>query len=101
MQWKRKINIFIGILFIILLVIPLQFTNLKQYVAIPNHVTMFQNESILSIPKLDNTTVTIHPSLSTNHPYGESEFVYKYGSFPIKRVNVAVMKEHEVVPGGQ
>ena len=105
MPWKRKIKIIIGFLFVLLMIIPLQFTHIQQYVSIPNSVTIFQNDASVTIPKLNDTTVTYHPFILNDriHPYevGESEFVYKYKNIPVKRVAVTVLKNHEVVPGGQ
>lgn len=105
MQWKRKVNIFVGILFILLFIIPLHFTHIKQYISIPNNVTLFQHESSVSIPKLNNATVSKHPLIYNEKLYprevGESELVYKVGNIPVKKVDVTVFKQHEVIPGGQ
>jgi len=105
MSWKRKIKIAFGILLILLFVIPLQFTQIQQYLSIPNKVTIFQNEPSVSIPELNHTTVVNHPFVSNfelnTEQAGETEVVYKVGKFPVKKVDVTVLENHEVVPGGQ
>src|SRR5690625_293598 len=105
MQWNRQLNVFIGILFILLLTMPLFFTHTKQYLSIPNQVTLFQTESSVSIPKLEDATVSANPLLKDNRLYpqqvGESSLYYKWGNIPVKKVDVTVFKQHEVIPGGQ
>lgn len=105
MSWKRKRKLLIGILFILFLIIPLQIPKVQQYLSIPNDITVDHRESVASVPtnhtkKETNypflTNVDLHPSEVT-----ENEIVYKVGNFPIKKVDVNVLKQHEIVPGGQ
>src|SRR5699024_1305983 len=71
----------------------------------PNKVTIFQNEPSVSIPELNHTTVVNHPFVSNfelnTEQAGETEVVYKVGKFPVKKVDVTVLENHEVVPAGQ
>lgn len=105
MSWKRKIKNGLGILLILLFIIPLPFTQIQQYLSIPNKVTIFQAERPVSLPKLNNATIANHPFVSnfTMHAEetGETEVVYQVGKFPVKKIDVTVLKNHEVVPGGQ
>lgn len=105
MPWKRNIKFLFGFLLILLFIIPLNFTQVREYVSIPNHVTLFQHEASVSIPQLKNATVSEHPYIDNAkfHPreVGKSEFVYKYKNIPVKKVAVEVLKKHEVIPGGQ
>lgn len=105
MSWKRKIKIAFGILLMLLFVFSLQLTPIQQYVSIPNNVTLFQSEQLTSIPKLTsivthNNEVINDSKLNPQH-VGESEVVYKVGKVPVKKVDLTVLEDHEVVPGGQ
>src|SRR5690625_7165487 len=71
----------------------------------PSDITVDHRESVASVPtnhtkKETNypflTNIDLHPSEVT-----ENEIVYKVGNFPIKKVDVNVLKQHEIVPGGQ
>ena len=99
MSWKRKRKLLIGILFILFLIIPLQIPKVQQYLSIPNDITVDHRESVASVPtnhtkKETNypflTNIDLHPSEVT-----ENEIVYKVGNFPIKKVDVNVLKQHE------
>lgn len=105
MSAKRKIKIAFGISLLILFIIPLLFTQFHHYISIPNHVVLFEDEPSLSIPKVKNTTVTEHPFITDFElkptEAGETEVFYKMGHLPVKKVDVTVLKNHEVIPGGQ
>jgi len=105
MTWKRKIKIFIGILLIIFFIIPVKFTQIQEYLSIPNNVTIFQDEESIAMPKLNYADIAHHPFISdfelSPDETGSTEVVYAVGKFPIKKIDVTVLKNHEVVPGGQ
>src|SRR5690625_4031396 len=105
MQWKRKISYFFGIVFILLLIIPLQFTHVQQYLSIPSNVTLFAHDQSISIPPLNNTVISDQANAEygqfNSSESGKNELIYKYNNIPIKKVAVAVFDNHKIVPGGQ
>ncbi len=104
MSWKRKVKFFIGVLLIACLMIPLQSEFVQEYLSIPNHITIDQHELVASAQEITDKE-TNYPFLSNIelHPseINEDKVLYKVGNFPIKKVNINVLKNHEIVPGGQ
>lgn len=94
----------IGILFILLLLIPLGFHNFHQYISIPNELVTFQNDEMTALPQMDSSTI-ITKSISNSNPHTEetnsSSYVYTMANIPIKKVDVTVLKQPEIIPGGQ
>ncbi len=69
----------------------------------------FQSDQPMSIPKLGNNyTVTSNNNIilaqdSKIYPneQGETTLVYKKANIPVKKINVSVLNDKKVVPGGQ
>lgn len=108
MSFKSKIKVFIGILLLIFLLFFPFLTDVKQYISIPNQIITFQNEKPMSIPQLgSNYTVTTNNNIVAQHnkiypnEFGDSTIVYKKDNIPIKKVNVSVLNDKKVIPGGQ
>lgn len=84
--------------------IPLQSEFVQEYLSIPNHITIDQHELVASAQEITDKE-TNYPFLSNIelHPseINEDKVLYKVGNFPIKKVNINVLKNHEIVPGGQ
>lgn len=107
MTSKSKIRTTIGILLLIFFLIFPFLTDVKQYISIPNDIITFQNDNPMSIPKLGKDfNVTANNIVAQNdkiypNETGDSEIVYKKANFPVKKVNVSVLKDKKVIPGGQ
>lgn len=85
---------------IFLMIIPLQLTPVQQFLSIPNQVTSFSFDDDQAFPPISNTTPSI-TELSTKDQMAETEVFYHVGNFPVKKVDVTVSNNHEVIPGGQ
>jgi len=83
-----------------------------DYISIPNRVTLFEGENLIiskSTPvsaavtanstlsiQQDDQTVSLHAK-----KYGKDEMLLELAGFPIKKVDVDVLKDFKVIPGGQ
>lgn len=110
----KKVNIraALGILLLVtFLSMPLS-KPIQKYISIPKDVTVFLNqEHPVHLPRLDQTTTSVKQSetivkamdastFQTSAP-GQSKIVYEFAGIPVKKVNVDVLNEYKVVPGGQ
>lgn len=107
---KRKIRITIGILLLLLFVSFPFLTDIKQFISIPNKIITFESNQPMSIPPLGEdysikTNKDDNIILQENKIYpensGNSAFVYKKANIPVKKVDISVLKEKQIVPGGQ
>lgn len=86
----------------------------KEYVQIPNNITMFEGQGLhfqSSVPvtaKINENSSsslgieTDHKTLSLNGKQaGEGQVVLQLAGVPVKQVNVDVIPEYKVYPGGQ
>ncbi|KGX90919.1 peptidase S55 [Pontibacillus halophilus JSM 076056 = DSM 19796] len=96
------------ILLVAVLCIPFS-KPVQTYLSIPNELTVFENEPTAlqtigsSVPKVkagDSVIEQEANALIGKHS-GESEFVYELAGLPIKKVDVNVLKDFKVIPGGQ
>ncbi|PAV29125.1 SpoIVB peptidase [Virgibacillus profundi] len=97
------------LLFFALLAIPF-FTPLQQYLSIPNEIVTFHDQSPIEVPTLgdnvqiettDNSVEAINTSVFHANNPGNSQLIYEVAGFPIKKVNLSVLDDIEVIPGGQ
>lgn len=85
----------------------------QQYIQLPKEITMFEGEEFVlhksqtvsaqvnhdnKSVSLDNHDNTV--SLNANK-YGKNEMLLELAGFPIKKVDVQVLKDFKVIPGGQ
>lgn len=100
-MWRfPKIRYFLGIILILLLLIPLGFQSFHQYISIPNSIVTFQSDDLKQLPKINNSNVEIE-SIETASNINKSSYLYKMANIPIKKVDVTVLKQPEIIPGGQ
>jgi stage IV sporulation protein B len=106
-----RIRIVTGVLLLLgLLIVP--FTPpIQNYFTIPNKIITFQNQFPIKVPSLGNT-VQVHAaandqaeavnasSFHVEEP-GDSQLIYTMAGVPIKKVDVSVLKDVKVIPGGQ
>lgn len=112
---KQKIRVAIGLLLLVAF-LSMPFSNtVKKFASIPNQMTVFNNESeTISVAALgDSVDITpkqedkVIQALTTNNSEfqtvntGQSSIVYEIAGLPIKRVNLDVIDDFRVVPGGQ
>lgn len=81
----------------------------KTYVAIPNEVVTFQ-DSQLDIPVFSSENSKVNSS-STQGEFDQSvflatntksnEIIYEYAGVPLKKVDLEVLDDFKVIPGGQ
>nr|WP_281417507.1 SpoIVB peptidase [Lentibacillus saliphilus] len=102
----------IGILLLMALFTAPFLTPFQNYLTIPNEIVTFNNQSPIEVPKIKgNITVEatssdmMTPSSIDTEFYaekpGKSQLVYKLAGLPIKKVNVSILDDLKVVPGGQ
>jgi len=110
---KPSIRVAIGLLLLVtFLSIPF-LGAVKEYLSIPTQITVFHNGlDTISVGSLGGK-VDIAPQQNEeviqaiNHNQfetlnsGQSSIIYKYAGLPIKKVNVDVLDDYQIVPGGQ
>lgn len=110
---KLNIRVAIGtILLVTFLTMPFLST-VKEFISIPDEITVFHNgQDTITVSTLGER-VEIAPQQNeeviqaiNNNQFqtlnsGESSIVYQYAGLPIKRVNVDVLDDFRIIPGGQ
>ncbi|WP_242218869.1 SpoIVB peptidase [Bacillus cereus group sp. BfR-BA-01380] len=108
----RKI---IGICLLVSLVFIGCYKPLREFISLPKQLVVFQNQDsqVSSLPvfqtkSTDETIFTIasgrasEKTIAVNaHESGAADMVYELAGLPVKKVNVKVLKDFKVVPGGQ
>lgn len=109
----NKLRAAIGILLLVTFLSMPFSKSIQQYIAIPKQLTLFENnEDTLSIPNLGNKAITtlsqrdeVLQAMDTSEyktvNSGESSIVYHVAGLPLKKVNVDVLNDLKVIPGGQ
>ncbi|KGX88829.1 SpoIVB peptidase [Pontibacillus litoralis] len=97
-------------LLLLLVMISLPFIKpVQTYVSIPKNVTMFKHQSE-SIPSLGSSAIKIkagdtivkeEENAFIGNEVGESSIVYEMAGFPVKQVDVQILDDFNVIPGGQ
>ena len=106
----RKI---IGGILLVSLISLIFFQPLQQYLSIPKSITVFEGQDY-TFQKAAPVTATIashNASITLNqekksvsvkaNEYGKNEMLLEYAGIPIKKVDVRVLKDFRVIPGGQ
>ncbi|MFC2948220.1 SpoIVB peptidase [Virgibacillus sediminis] len=112
MDWNKenKLRICSGMLILIaLLAIPF-ITPIQKYISIPTDIVTFEGQTPVELPEFggnaslntaDDSIQAIDSSGFYAKEPGESELFYEVAGFPVKKVNVSVLEDVEVIPGGQ
>lgn len=105
-----KTRVFFGVLFIIA-TLALPFSPfMQQYFSIPNEIVTMDNQEVILVPDLgeaihisttQKSVQAIDNSTFETKDYGESELIYEVAGLPIKKVNLNVLEDVKVIPGGQ
>jgi stage IV sporulation protein B len=109
-EWLRRI--IGGILLVSLCTIGF-YKPVQQYVSLPKHVKMMEGEevnlpkatSVMAMSTAKNSNVSLNDkegrlSIKGNN-IGKDEVVFELAGLPIKEVDVEVLKDFKVIPGGQ
>jgi stage IV sporulation protein B len=85
----------------------------QQYLSIPKNITVFKGQQytiqkaapVAAELKMHNKSIALKQdrhsiSLSANEK-GKNEMILEYAGIPVKQVDVNVLKEFKVIPGGQ
>jgi stage IV sporulation protein B len=106
----RKI---IGGILLVSLISLIFFQPIQQYLAIPKTITVFEGQDytfqkaapVSAAVHSHNSTITLDQgkhSVSVNaSEKGNNEMLLEYAGIPIKKVDVHVLKDFRVIPGGQ
>src|SRR5699024_9260361 len=107
----RKIRLLTGILLLITVLAVPFIAPVSHYLSIPNQIVAFDDSSApISVPAIgENVSVassdkTLQAIDSTDFyakETGNSELIYQAAGLPIKKVDVSVLEDIKVVPGGQ
>jgi stage IV sporulation protein B len=83
---------------------------MSQYFSIPNKITLFEKQDSYSLPtfaysepKVSKDNKAIHAFSNNIIPKspGKSTIFYEVAGIPVKKVNVEVLNDIRVIPGGQ
>jgi len=106
----KNTRIWIGALLLIALFLVPFIPSMQKYVSIPSSITTLNNESPIEIPGLGNA-VTVDTNEDSIHAMdsstflpletGKSQLTYKLGGIPIKKVDLSVLEDKKIIPGGQ
>ena len=106
----RKI---IGGILLVSLISLIYFQPIQQYLAIPKSITVFEGQDYTfqkAVPVSaslvsQNSNITLdqgkHSVSMTASKNGQSEMLLEFAGIPIKKVDVHVLKDFRVIPGGQ
>ncbi|WP_286229094.1 SpoIVB peptidase [Neobacillus mesonae] len=109
LEMIRKI---IGGILLVSLISIIFFQPMRQYVSIPKTVTMFEGQDYtinkaapVTAALKSNANITLEQektavSLKAMET-GQNEMLLEYAGIPIKKVDVKVLKDFRVIPGGQ
>ncbi|PLS01692.1 SpoIVB peptidase [Neobacillus cucumis] len=106
----RKI---IGGILLVSLISLIFFQPLQQYLSIPKSITVFEGQDytfqkaapVTAALSSHNSNITLNQektsvSVKANE-HGKNEMLLEYAGIPIKKVDVRVLKDFRVLPGGQ
>lgn len=99
------------VLFIVLFALPF-FPSVKNYLTIPTEVNLYTNStetfqltdsahSFNLIDQSDQDIVKLNNSHVKPLNVGNTNLKYQYKDFPLKKINVNVKQQYQVIPGGQ
>ncbi|MCP8616807.1 SpoIVB peptidase [Salirhabdus salicampi] len=111
MKPRDLIRITVGLILLVsFLSIPF-LTSVQKYISIPNEITLFEKESAYSVPTFANSkpkvkrdgekSIEAFSNQIKPREAGQDQLFYEMAGLPIKKVNVNVLKDFKVIPGGQ
>lgn len=109
MKIKQSLRIFLGtFLFLFVLILPF-LSPVQKYLSIPNQMITMSNQLPIKIPLIsESVSVLTDQSMqaidATNFYPKEKDstnILYEFAGIPIKKVNISVLEDVKVIPGGQ
>lgn len=100
----------IGILLLLGLLIAPFLKPIQTYLSIPNDITLFKDQTQQHIPTLASSSMKVkagdkvisqEANALMGNDVGDSSVVYEMAGLPVKKVNVKVLDDFKVIPGGQ
>ncbi|WP_102027369.1 SpoIVB peptidase [Salirhabdus sp. Marseille-P4669] len=83
---------------------------MSQYFSIPDEITLFDEQDGYALPAIANSTTSMDQENESVEAFsnniipkqpGKSTLFYEWAGMPIKKVNVEVLNDLKVIPGGQ
>jgi len=109
-KYTNTIRNWIGVILLFTLIAVPFLTPLQNYLSIPNKIVTFHDNSPIDVPDLgesvkvnatsEESIQAIDSKFYTKEP-GNNELVYEVAGFPVKKVDLNVLDDIKVVPGGQ
>lgn len=112
MNYKALLRNGIGILLLVAFLLAPFFAPIQTYLSIPNQITTFSGQEI-DVPAMGSSVDVKQHNAEQNviNATGSSEFsttdagqssiVYELAGLPVKKVNVDVLDDFKIIPGGQ
>jgi len=105
----KSTRFWIGTALLIALFLVPFIPSMQSYVSIPNQIVTLNNESPIEVPTMgtsinvdgNESVQAIDSSTFFPKDTGQSELTYKYAGIPIKKVDLSVLEDKKVIPGGQ
>ncbi|GAB3052279.1 SpoIVB peptidase [Virgibacillus ainsalahensis] len=107
---NNNLRIYTGVLLLMVLLAVPFFAPIQKYISIPTDIVTFDNQTPIEVPALgksveinttdENIQAIDSSSFYANEP-GESELIYELAGLPVKKVNLSVLDDVKVIPGGQ
>ena len=109
---KSFLRRMIGTLLLVVLFLLPWYSPFQIYLSIPNQITTFTNNEAFSLPTLgnsinvqngNNTEEVQYAAEFANVPVnssGDKELTYTVSNFPVKKVNLDVYDDYQLIPGG-
>lgn len=110
MKKDKNVRFWIGAFLLIALFLVPFLPSIQKYVSIPSTLVTVNNQTPIEIPGLGNA-VTVDANdesiqamdSSTFVPTqtGDTKLTYKFAGLPIKQVDLSVLEDKKIIPGGQ
>lgn len=110
MKKKDDLRICFGVIFIVAMLVLPFLKPFQQYLSIPNEIVTMNNQTPIVVPSLGNS-IQIDSSEDSIQAIDSSRFfankavegnlIYEVSGLPIKKVNVSVLEDVKIIPGGQ
>ncbi|WP_163969951.1 SpoIVB peptidase [Oceanobacillus halotolerans] len=105
-----NIRLWIGVLLLVAVIAAPFLTPLQKYLSIPNEIVTFNSDIPLELPTLGtnvevNSEEEVIQALDSSQfqttKAGNDQIIYELAGLPVKKVNVSVLDDLKVIPGGQ
>lgn len=108
-EWIRKI---VGVILLVLLIGVGFLKPIQEYVSIPKEITLFEGQeaAVTSLPVFSHTKQNAIYSIAENdgdtlsikgEESGEERMLLEMANFPVKNVDIKVLPDFKIIPGGQ